>query len=144
MRPRIALLAVILAVVMLVSATTMPSSALNLGSAVKLFGIAFVVKHFGPQINSFINTLLVQRGVEWQGTTKVVPIISIGRGLYIGAAQVAGPPELVKKVKAVAQGELKIGSLRGNALIPVGSTNITKGVDRIEGVGLSALIDFRV
>lgn len=145
MRPKLAILTVILAFTLLVSWNLAPVSAVSLGDAVKLFGIAFVVKQFGGQINKFINTLLAQHGVAWEGTTKVVPIISIGRGTYVGAAQIAGPPELVDRVKAVAQGEIAIGgNLKGNALIPIGSTNVKKGISRVEGVGLSALIDFKI
>ncbi|MBI2841809.1 MAG: hypothetical protein HYX78_00245 [Armatimonadetes bacterium] len=130
---------------LLLFATAPPAPAIDLGDAIKVFGIGYAVRVFGSQINSFVNTLLAQRGVEWEGTTKVVPIISIGSGTYIGAAQVAGPPSLVDRVRAVAQGEIRFGDdFRGKALIPVSTTNVLRGVRRIEGVGLSALIDFRV
>ena len=143
MRSRVALAVVALAAVLAASSAA-PAPAIDLGDVLKVFGIGYAVSRFGPQINGTINTLLAQRGVEWEGTTKVVPIISIGTGTYIGAAQVAGPPSLVAGVRAVAQGEIRVGSFQGRLLVPVGSTNVRRGINRIEGVGLSALIDFRV
>jgi hypothetical protein len=142
MRSRATLMSVAFAVILLMSVMTV-APALDFGSVVKVFGIGYAVKVFGPQINKAINSLLAERGVEWEGTTKVVPIVSLGAGGFIGAAQVAGPPELVGKVKAVAQGELNIGSLNGRALFPIGSTDVKK-YTRISGVGLSALVDFRI
>ncbi|MDO8586906.1 MAG: hypothetical protein Q7T82_07680 [Armatimonadota bacterium] len=115
-----------------------------IGDAVKIFGIGFAVSKFGGQINKFINTLLNQRGVKWEGTTKVVPIISIGRGAYVGAAQVAGAPDIVKQTKAVGQGEGRIGDLRGKLLVPMSTTNPLKGIKRVKGVGVTAIVDFRI
>ena len=116
----------------------------GLGNIVKLFGIGFAVSKFGGQINSFINTLLGQKGIKWEGATKVVPIISLGRGLYVGAAQVAGAPEVVKKTKAVGQGETRIGGLRGKLLIPMATKSGKGGISRIKGVGVTAIIDFKI
>lgn len=133
-----------LAIVMLLS-SGIPAPAIDLGDALTAFGIGYAVRVFGDDINDFINTLLAQRGVDYEGTTKVVPILSVGSGAYIGAAQIAGPPSLVREVRAVAQGETRIGNnLRAKLLIPVNTINVLRGVERIEGVGLSALIDFRI
>lgn len=79
----------------------------DLMSILKLFGIGYVVKQFGPQINEAINTLAFSRKWETKDVTKVVPILSgelstSGSGAYIGAAQVSGPQEQVDKVQAVA------------------------------------------
>lgn len=111
--------------------------------ALKIFGIGYVVSRFGGEINNFINNLASQRGVRWEGTTKVVPIISVGQGGYIGAAQVQGPPDRIKTVKAVGQLETRISSFRGRLLIPVNTTNPTRNLTRVNGVGLAALVDFR-
>jgi hypothetical protein len=121
-----------------------PCFGIDLGNVLAMFGIAYAVKVYGPTINKTINKLLAQNGVEWEGTTAVVPILSVGSGTAVGAAQVAGPPELVKKVKAVAQIEARDGSFRGKGLVPVGSTDVKKGLSRVEGVGLSALVDFKL
>lgn len=144
MRSRLVVI-VTLASILLLGVTT-PAPALDIGDALVAFGIGYAVSHFGNQINDFINKLLAQNGLEWEGTTKVVPILSLGSGARVGAAQIAGPPELVAKVKAVAQVEVRIGDLNGNAMIPIGSTNVDdeKKLDRIEGVGLSALVDFKL
>jgi hypothetical protein len=119
--------------------------ALDVGSAVKIFGIGFAVKQFSGQINSFLNSALAQHDARITDSTKVVPIISIGNGGYIGAAQVMGPQSAVKQVKAVGQGELDIGSLSSQVqgLFPINTTNPLKGVKRVPGVGVSAIIDFK-
>jgi hypothetical protein len=118
--------------------------ALNLGVVLKLGGIVMAVKLFSGQLNTFINTLLGQKGMQYEGTTKVVPIVSLGRGVYVGAAQVAGAPELVKQIKAVGQGEGQIGDLRGKLYVPLATTKPQKKVERVKGVGVSAIIDFKL
>ncbi len=120
--------------------------ALDFGSAIKLFGVGFAVKQFGGQINSFLNTILAQKGAATKDATKVVPIISIGKGGYIGAAQVMGPEATLSTVKAVGQGELGFGgsTFRLKALIPINTTNPTKGMKRVSGVGVSAIIDLKL
>ena len=59
------------------------------------------------------------------------------------AVQVIGPAAQVEKVKAVAQleGEFN-GIARANALIPMATTNVTN-LNRVQGVGVSATIDFK-
>ena len=118
--------------------------ALDIGDALKFFGIAWAVRHFSGQINTSINTLLGQKGVQWEGTTKVVPIVSLGKGIYLGAAQVAGSPDLVKGIKAVGQGEGRIGDLRGKLYVPLATTKPQKKVERVKGVGVSAIVDFKL
>ncbi len=114
--------------------------------ALKIFGIGYVVATYGPQINDFINNLAGQKGVKWEGLTKVVPIISVGQGTYVGAAQVQGPSSAVGGVKAVGQVETRISGLRGRLLIPVGTTNLkgSSSLSRVKGVGVSALVDFKI
>lgn len=112
--------------------------------AIKIFGIGYVVKQFGGDINNFVNNLADQRGVKWEGATKVVPIISVGQGGYIGAAQVAGEPSRVERVKAVGQIEAKFSDLRGKMLIPLDSTKATKELGRVSGVGVTGLLDFEI
>ena len=116
----------------------------GIGKVVKVFGIGFAVKQFGPEINKAINTLLQQKGLAYQGATKVVPIISVGKGLNIGAAQVQGDPDSVDRVRAVGQAEVRIGDVGLQKLFPVNTTNPTKGYQEIKGTGVSAIIDFKV
>jgi hypothetical protein len=123
---------------------------INIGSLIKLFGIGYVVKAFGPQINDAINTLMLNNKAENREVTKVVPILSVvvgvstSGGSYIGAAQVQGPKAAVDKVQAVAQIEGVFSNvLRLRGLIPVDSLNPIPGnLHRVYGVGVSALVDF--
>lgn len=116
-----------------------------LGKVIKVGGIGFVVKQFGPEINKAINTLLQQKGVRYSGRTKVVPAFAIGSGAYIGGAQIQGDEEPIDKAKYVAAVEIPIGRFRGKAYLPVNS--LTKGLSKlkpIQGVGVTAIIDFKI
>jgi len=117
----------------------------QLGSILK-GGAVFLVNQFGKQINDGINTALMNRKWEHRQATKVVPLVSIGSGAYVGAAQVIGNEEAVKKVEAVAQLELNLpGRARAKVLIPVDkvSLNVTE-MQRVYDVGVSAVIDIKL
>ncbi|MDR5689730.1 MAG: hypothetical protein QN138_08085 [Armatimonadota bacterium] len=118
---------------------------------VKVFGIGYAVRTFGPQINDFINSLLLSRDAATRQTTKVVPILSVSIGLSapgraaIGAAQVAGPRAAVQRVEAVAALDANYqGVFQIRALIPVDSLEPWKGLRRVVGVGVSAIIDLKI
>ncbi|MCS7192496.1 MAG: hypothetical protein NZ937_05905 [Armatimonadetes bacterium] len=118
----------------------------QLGSILKGGAVIILVKQFGRQINDGINTALMNRKWENKQATKVVPIVSIGSGAYVGAAQVIGDEEAIKKVEAVAQIELNLpGEARAKVLIPVDkvSLNITE-MQRVYNVGVSAVIDLKL
>ena len=117
---------------------------LDLGNILKVGGVAFLVSEFGGQIDSFISNALGERGVAAAGATKVVPILSLGAGGYIGAAQVVGSPESVKRVKAVFQVEGRIGNFRPRILIPAEVSKASTTPQRAKGVGVSAVIEFRI
>ena len=127
-----------------------PGFALDLGDlagdVLKIAGIGFLVKEFGPQIDSFINSVLGTRGIGHEGMTKVVPIIRIGSGTAVGAVQVVGPATQVQKVKAVAEVEITFGShIRGRALVPISMNRINVStIHGVGGVGVSANIKFRI
>ena len=136
----------ILLAAILVSLTVSVGYGSLLGKVVKVGGVAFVVDKFGGQINSFVNKLTANKNVGTQQATKVVPIITLGSGGYIGAAQVMGTKLNVAKCKAVVQIEgnaLFGGNIRAKALVPVGSKTPSK-IKRIYGVGVSAIIDISV
>jgi hypothetical protein len=120
---------------------------------IKLFGIGYVVKLYGPQINDAINKLMLNNKAQNTQMTKVVPILSVGIGIvssnpgsYIGADQVQGPASAVNKVQAVAQVEGSFLSVvRIKALLPVDSLNPLPGnIHRVQGVGVTALVDFQL
>jgi hypothetical protein len=120
------------------------TAGIDLGDIIKGGGIALLVKELGPQINSAINKATLQYGVEVKEATKVVPIISVGKGGHAGAAQVMGAKEDVDRVKAVAQVEGSFSKARFKALIPVESENAVRNLKRVNGVGVSAVIDIRL
>lgn len=76
---------------------------------------------------------------------KVVPIISLGSGLRVGAALVAGEDKQVEKVKAVAQLEGEIGAhLRIRALVPVETEDVIKNIRRVPGTSVIAFADVKL
>lgn len=120
------------------------TQALNLGDILKVGGIAILVDRFAGPLNNFINTLTVKHGAGSDYSTKVVPIITFGTGGYVGAVQVTGPQPLVDETKAVIQIEADFDrQFRVKALIPIDSKNPTN-FSRVQGVGVSAMIDIRI
>lgn len=118
---------------------------------IKTLGIGYAVRAFAPQINNFINDLLQNKGAAVREQTKVVPILSLSIGIsnpsgaYIGAAQVSGPKDSVEKVQAVALVEADFQTaFRIKAYIPVDNLEPWKGIRRVPGTGVSAIIDIRI
>ena len=88
---------------------------------------------------------MMKKGAGTDYATKVVPILSVGGSGYIGAAQVVGPAEQIAKVEAVGQLEFSVNDqlFRIKGLIPMDSKNPTS-FSRVQGVGVSAVIDLRL
>ena len=83
---------------------------------------------------------------DWDTVVKkIVPVFSLEReGVFLGAAQVAGPKEQVEKVKGVAQLQLDFrGFARIRVYLPVSSISITH-LSRVQGVSVWALIEARL
>lgn len=125
------------------------ASAIDLGDILKdgalIIGGGAVVKALGPQLNEFINTITLNKGAKYEGYTKVVPIVSVGNGAHIGAAQVGGTTKAsVDKTKAVAQLEGDFNRIRARALIPIDSENPIQQFRRVQGVGVTAIIDVKL
>jgi hypothetical protein len=120
--------------------------AFNLGDLIGVVGGGFVVSAIAGPINDFINTITLNRGAKVEGHTKVVPIVSIGSGTHIGAAQVAGPKgDTIVSTRAVAQIEATFQNrLRIKILVPIDSENPVQRFRRVQGVGVSAIIDFKL
>ncbi len=123
---------------------TVAAWGIDLGDIIKVGGIAWLVSQYGDQIDSFITSALGEREAAVQGATKVVPILSLGGGGYIGAAQVVGNPDNVKTVKAVFQVEAKFGSARARVLLPTATDKASGNPNRAKGVGVSAVIEFKI
>lgn len=144
-RTRLSILTATL-VAAILAATALVTGAFNLGDIFKVGGIAVIVEKFGPQINDAVNKLTANQNAGTTEATKVVPILSLGSGGYLGAAQVIGTKANVDKTKAVVQVEDNVlfgRSLRVKALVPVGSKT-TSNIKRIYGVGVSAIIDVKI
>ncbi|GAB6279957.1 MAG: hypothetical protein STSR0007_00030 [Thermovirga sp.] len=119
--------------------------AVNLGDLIGVVGGGVLVSNFSSQINDFINTVTLNKGVGVKDATKVVPIVSVGSGTSIGAAQVAGLKEDIDTVKAVAELSVKFLDRVGvRILIPIDSTNPLERFRRVQRVGVSAIIDYKL
>ena len=129
----------------LLSVAAIPvTQAIGLGDVLKVGGIAILVDKFSGPLNSFINTLTAKHGASSEYSTKVVPILTLGTGGYVGAVQVTGPQNLVDATQAVIQVEADFNrQFRIKALIPIDSKNPTN-FSRVQGVGVSAMIDVRI
>ncbi len=55
-----------------------------------------------------------------------------------------GNPENVERVKAVVQVEGRFGSGRAQLLIPTATDKASGSPDRAKGVGVSAVIEFKI
>ncbi len=132
--------------VSMLTITAIPvSQAIGFGDILKVGGVGFLIDKFSSQLNSFINQLTFKQGAGNEYATKVVPILSVGTQGYIGAAQVTGSQELVDRTKAVLQieGNFSGSTFRVKALVPIDSVNPTN-FSRVQGVGVSAIIDIKI
>ena len=130
----------------LLSVAAVPvTQAFGLGDILKVGGMAILIDKFAGPLNNFINTLTFKHGGDHTYATKVVPILTFGSGGHVGAAQVMGSQELVDQVQAVIQveGNFNGDTFRVKALIPINSKNPTN-FSRVQGVGVSAVIDVRI
>jgi len=141
----------ILIVALTVGGLAAQASGQDIFTIIKTLGVGYAVRTFGPQINNFINDLLQNKGAPVREQTKVVPILSISIGIgnpsnaYVGAAQVSGPRAAVQKVEAVAQLEGDFsGVFRIKALVPVDNLKPWEALRRVNGVGVSAIIEIRI
>jgi hypothetical protein len=139
-RQRVAVI-LIVCMVFAMATAAFPSDMMKL---VKLMGIPWLVKENGPAINKFFNKITANKKLATTDATKVVPIVSLGSGGHVGAAQVAGPQKRIDNCKAVLQIEGDWNSFRGTALVPVDEANPTKSPKRVPGVGVSAILEIKL
>lgn len=134
-------------VVTTVTVCTVALAGAQFKALLKVVGIGAAVNQFGPQINSALNKLQNHSDSSTM-TTKVVPIISggISSRQAIGAAQVMGPRYQVEKVNAVAQldQDLLGREIKIRAMIPIETKEIVKDIRRVEGVGISGIVDLKL
>ena len=146
-------LIVLLLAVLVAGSAPRPAQAVKLGDildgtvgdVIKGGAVLVLTSALADQLNDFINTVTLNKGVPATADTKVVPMIALGSGTRVGAAQVSGPKDLVAKAKAVIQIEAKFGfkNLDVEVFVPSDSINPLK-FNRVEGIGVSAMIDMRV
>ncbi len=116
-----------------------------LDKIVKGGAISAGVYALAKPLNKFVNSLLLQNNATVEATTKVVPILAVGTGTRVGAAQVAGPRSAVDRVTAVVQGEWEPGDkdrFRFRAMIPVAAFKKGGNNGTVTGVGVSAVVDY--
>ena len=108
------------------------------GDILKAAVVAVAIKAAAKPLNSAINSITG----GWGGSTKVVPIATIGDKAYIGGVQVSGAAAAVSAVKAVYQYEeiFDSGRYRIKVFVPSNSTSPLK-IKRVAGIGITALID---
>ncbi|HEY3417462.1 MAG TPA: hypothetical protein VGM23_11315 [Armatimonadota bacterium] len=123
-----------------------PAYAVDIGDILKIGGVLLLVSQFGGQIDDFINNVMSQHDAAVAGATKVVPIFSMGRGAYIGAAQIVGVPDQVKLTQGVAALDGTAGNFTGTLLLPMTTKKAASesAVNRVGGVGVSAIIDLHI
>lgn len=125
------------------------ASALDLGDILKggaaILGGGALVTALAPQLNDFINTLTFNKNAKYDGYTKVVPIVSIGNGTRIGAAQVGSQQQSeLNRVKAVGRIEGEFSRIGLAAFVPIDSINPLQGFKRVHGAGVTAIIDVQI
>lgn len=119
--------------------------AFDVSDIIGVIGGGFLVETIADPLNDFINTVTLNRGVASEESTKVVPIVSVGQGTRIGAAQVSGPKSAIDNTKAVARIDAKFQDrFRIEILIPIDSLNPLERFRRVKGVGVSAVIDYKL
>ena len=121
------------------------ATAQNLKTLIKLVGVTVAVERFSGDINKAVNKVANYTDTP-AASTKVVPILSVGKGKgAIGAAQVMGPKSRIDQVKAVAQVEADfLGEFRIKVLIPVSTKDVISNIRRVDGVGVSGILDLKL
>jgi hypothetical protein len=117
----------------------------NLGDLIGVVGGGFVVSAIAGPINDFINTITLNRGRRWRDTPR-----SFHRFHRIGHPYRRGPGcrapgRLHQRNEGRAQIEATFQNrLRVKILVPIDSENPIQRFRRVQGVGVSAIIDLRL
>lgn len=115
-----------------------------LGNVLKIFGIGWVINHYGGQINSAALAVMKQHKVPIEGATKVVPVVVAGKGATaIGGVQVMGAPGQIAQVKAVGGMAANLNGTNGIAGAPIsGKTCGAPPANVVPDVSISMNIRF--
>jgi hypothetical protein len=112
-----------------------------LRQGLKAAGVSALVRSMGPELDKFINSILSSKGAQNREATRVVPVITFGDSTAVGAVQITGDKDLIKKVRHVIAYEDKLHSkYRVKVYIPSSHSNPLK-LDRVYGVSVTAIIE---
>lgn len=115
---------------------------LGLGAALLALGLA-TATHSGFAADAKKPAPKVE--VDPKLKKKIVPILTFGTSLNVGAAQVTGPEKDVNRCKAVAQLETDYkDKARIKILVPIQTEKVVQHIDRVPGVSVSALADIAI
>jgi hypothetical protein len=82
---------------------------------------------------------------EERTSNKIVPILSAGNGIRVGAARVSGAASDVRQVVAVAQLEDEYRDIaRVRVWVPVSSENVVRNIRRVNRVSVTGFADIRL
>ncbi|HVA36358.1 MAG TPA: hypothetical protein VNJ51_01960 [Candidatus Dormibacteraeota bacterium] len=138
--------AAVLAGVLTLGAVAGASASSLLGKLLLGAGGVLLVKATAVPLNNFINNLMASNHVANRDHTKVVPILTVGSNLYVGAAQVSGPTYDVNRVQAVGafKADWNNGVWNVDALVPIDNLNVLRGFHRVYGTGIDAVLDAKL
>ena len=115
---------------------------LGLGAALLAFGLSASVQ---PSLAGSAKKPAPKVEQDPNLKKKIVPILTFGTSLNIGAAQVVGAEKDVNKCKAVAQLETDYkDKARIKILVPIQTEKIVQHIDRVPGVSVFALADYAI
>lgn len=114
----------------------------GVGELVKGLAGAALIRSQAGTVDQLLDGVTLRHGHDDRRATRVVPGYSVGRKLYVGAYQVAGTPEAVKKVHAVFEvtGQVDGGKGRFAHLIPSVTGN-PLDLKRVHGVSVVAAVE---
>ena len=97
-----------------------------------------------PQLSAYLAPAREWRPAE-PYDDKDVPVISVGRGVRIGMARVAGPRSKVRQVQAVAQLESRLAQFGDVEIyVPISTQVPGKRLDRVNECAVVGLADLKI
>jgi hypothetical protein len=109
------------------------------GDLIKTGAVVVAVNAAAKPLNDFVNTLTFNKSNAT--STKVVPMATFGEKAFVGAGQLSGSTTTLPAARALWQYEdlFDRGRFRVKILVPTNSDPMK--LRRIQGVGMTALID---